>query len=52
MIAMGNSGATNAEIVSFSGHSITSPVVDTYVRPDKETARNAANKRWKEKIDH
>ena len=48
MTAMGNSGATNAEIVSFSGHSITSPVVGTYVRPDKETARNAANKRWKE----
>jgi hypothetical protein len=49
MSAMGNSGATNTEIVSFSGHSITSPVVGTYVRPDKTTARNAANKRWEKK---
>jgi hypothetical protein len=49
MTEMSNSGATNAEIVSFYGHSITSPVVATYVIPDKETASNTADKRWKHK---
>ena len=45
MSAMGNSGATNTEIASFSGHNPASPVLGVYVRPDKETARNTATKR-------
>ena len=46
MSAMENSGATNTEIASFSGHNPASPVLGVYVRPDKETARNSATKRW------
>jgi len=38
-------GATNAEIVSFSGHSINSPVLDVYVKPDRIIAKRAKNKR-------
>ena len=46
MSAMENSGATNTEIASFSSHNPASPVLGVYVRPDKETARNTATKRW------
>lgn len=42
----GNRGATNAEIVKFSGHDINSRVLKTYVRPDRTAAENAARKRW------
>ena len=38
---LGNMGATNAEIVSFSGHKLNSKVLDTYVKPDKQAAKNA-----------
>jgi len=44
---MGNSGATNTEISSQSGHSVGSKVIDVYVRPNKTAAMNAASKRWK-----
>jgi len=43
---MGDSGATNAEIVSFSGHSVNSKVIDVYVQPSKKAAKNAHQKRW------
>ena len=46
MSEMGAKGATNTEIVSQSGHNITSPVVGTYVRSDRQTALNLAVKRW------
>ena len=46
---MGNTGATNSEIVSFSGHSLKSKVLDTYIKPDKRAAKLAHNKRWKNK---
>jgi len=36
--------ATNAEIVSFSGHAYNSPVLQDYVMMAKETARNARAK--------
>jgi integrase len=42
---MGNSGATNAEIVSFSGHSMNSRVLDVYVKPDHTAAKRGAKKR-------
>jgi integrase len=42
---LGNKGATNAEIVAFTGHEINSRVVGTYVKPDKLAARRAAIKR-------
>ncbi|MBF0358992.1 MAG: tyrosine-type recombinase/integrase [Magnetococcales bacterium] len=45
MSDLGNSGATNAEIVAFSGHSVSSPVLDVYVKPDHQAARRAAKKR-------
>ena len=41
----GNSGATTAEIVSMSGHSMNSRVLDVYVRPDQTAGKNAAKKR-------
>ena len=46
MSAMENSSATNTEIASFSGQNPASLVLGVYVRPDKETARNTATKRW------
>ena len=36
--------ATNAEIVSFSGHAVNSPILQDYVMQAKETARNARRK--------
>ena len=41
---MGNKGATMAEIVSFSGHKLNSPVLETYVKPGREAAIRALNK--------
>ena len=46
---MENTGATNSEIVSFSGHSLKSKVLDTYIKPDKRAAKLAHDKRWKNK---
>ena len=43
---MGDSGADNSEIVSLSGYSITSKVVDVYVQPSKKAAKHAHQKRW------
>ncbi|MBL6929735.1 MAG: tyrosine-type recombinase/integrase [Rhodospirillales bacterium] len=43
---LGSHGATNAEIVSRSGHNINSRVLGDYVKPDRATAMNAAKKRW------
>ncbi len=45
---MGNRSATNAEIVSFSGHDVTSRVLGAYVKPDRQAALNAKRKRWDE----
>lgn len=42
---MGNRGATNAEVVAFSGHDINSPVLKTYVKPGREAARRGREKR-------
>lgn len=42
---LGNSGATTAEIVSFSGHKMNSKVLDVYVKPDKRAAKAAGEKR-------
>ena len=42
---MGNSGSTNAEIISFSGHAINSPSLKDYVFPDKAAARRGRAKR-------
>ena len=44
---MGNKGATMAEIVSFSGHKLNSPVLETYVKPGREAAQRARTK-----LDH
>jgi len=41
---MGNKGATMAEIVSFSGHKLNSPILETYVKPGREAARRALDK--------
>ena len=41
---MGNKGATMAEIVSFSGHELNSPVLETYVKPGREAAKRARTK--------
>jgi integrase len=41
---MGNKGATMAEIVSFSGHKLNSPVLETYVKPGREAAKRALDK--------
>ncbi len=46
MTEMGDHGATNAEIVAFSGHKENSRVLDTYIKPGRAAARNAARKRW------
>nr|MBC8158653.1 hypothetical protein [Alphaproteobacteria bacterium] len=43
---LGNQGATNAEIVTLSGHDINSRVLKDYVMPDRTAALNAARKRW------
>ena len=43
---MGDAGATNSEIVSFSGHSVNSKVIDVYVQPSKKAAKHAHQKRW------
>ena len=44
---VGNKGATMAEIVSFSGHKLNSPVLETYVKPGREAAKRARTK-----LDH
>ena len=44
MTNMGNKGATMAEIVSFSGHKLNSPVLETYVKPGREAAKRALDK--------
>jgi integrase len=44
LTALGNQGGTNAEIVSFSGHKVSSPTIDTYVKPDREAALRARKK--------
>ena len=44
MTNLGNKGATMAEIVTFSGHKINSPVLHTYVKPGREAAIRALNK--------
>ena len=41
---LGNKGATIAEIVTFSGHKINSPVLHDYVKPGREAAIRALNK--------
>ncbi|MDP6253647.1 MAG: tyrosine-type recombinase/integrase [Alphaproteobacteria bacterium] len=41
---MGNKGATMAEIVSFSGHKLNSPILETYVKPGREAAKRALDK--------
>ena len=46
---MGDAGATNSEIVSFSGHSVNSKVIDVYVQPSKKAAKHAHLKRWGKK---
>jgi len=43
---LGNTGSTNAQIVSISGHDIASNVLKDYVKPDKQAALEAARKRW------
>ncbi len=42
---MGDSGATTAEIVAFSGHKFNSPVLETYVKPGREAAIRGRSKR-------
>lgn len=42
---LGNAGATEAEIVSFSGHAVGSRILETYVKPDRRAAQNAGRKR-------
>ena len=41
---LGSKSATNAEIVSFSGHTVNSPILQEYVMQTKETALNASRK--------
>jgi hypothetical protein len=43
---LGNSGSTETEIVSISGHRHGSPVLNRYVVADKAAALAAAQKRW------
>ena len=43
----GKKGATMAEIVSFSGHKLNSPVLETYVKSGREAAQRARTK-----LDH
>ncbi len=42
---LGAAGATNAEIVAFSGHKLNSRVLDDYVKPGREAAKRARKKR-------
>ncbi len=42
---LGDRGATNAEIIPFSGHDINSRILKDYVQPGKEVARRGASKR-------
>ncbi len=42
---MGNRGATGAEIVSITGHSISSPALKNYLKPGREAARRGSSKR-------
>jgi hypothetical protein len=42
---MGDSSATTAEIVAFSGHKFNSPVLETYVKPGREAAIRGRLKR-------
>ena len=44
MTELGSKSATNAEIVSFSGHAVNSPILQEYVMQTKETALNARRK--------
>ena len=46
MTEMGDAGATNAEIVALSGHKENSRVLDTYIKPGRAAAMNAAMERW------
>ena len=41
---LASKSATNAEIVSFSGHAVNSPILQEYVMQTKETALNARRK--------
>lgn len=41
---LAKNSATNAEIVSFSGHAVNSPILQDYVMQAKQTARNARRK--------
>ena len=41
---LGNKGATMAEIVSFSGHKLNSPILETYVKPGREAAKRDLDK--------
>jgi len=40
----GPAGKQNAEIVSFSGHAVDSPILQEYVMQTKEAALNARRK--------
>jgi len=40
----GPTGKQNAEIVSFSGHAVDSPILQEYVMQTKEAALNARRK--------
>ena len=42
---MENTGSTDTEIISISGHTKGSRVIGIYVKPDKQAALNAAAKR-------
>lgn len=46
---LGNSGATETEIVSISGHKHGSQILNTYVVPNKAASLAAAQKRWGQK---
>ena len=43
---IGDSGATTAKIVAFSGHKFNSPVFETYVKPGREAAIRGRLKRY------
>ena len=49
---LGDRGATGAEIVSITGHQAGSRILDTYVKPSKEAAMHAADKRWPEQREN
>ena len=44
LIELGSKSATNAEIISFSGHAVNSPILQEYVMHTKEPALNARRK--------